>query len=470
MVAPAVSVSQVETYDRCKRWWAFDRARGYSPDSIYSWRGHVGHALLEGWGRERAAPGLQTARIAAELCEKFPEQLPALAERGLTPYSYAERIVRAVEKAITFLPDPPWPAVEHEIEFEADGVRWRGFIDLAWPGLGQVYDHKFSGSDEHALIAQPDPEQPDKKSLQDSTQPIVYSKYLLLSNPALTHVRQQWTYSLIGKTARAWPVQRVAPAEEINAAFEPINAIAKEIVQLRVLHNHDKPQPAQFEHDCYRVIDPNSLPPTPTACPAMGGCPYRETGCEISPAEMLAAAFGDLPSDERIETMGLIDQLNTKDGTPVAGARSDTAAVEAECRAEGDKLKAAGVPEEMLATVLAAKFVGLGLDGVKRALNPPPPPPPEPAQVAPASNGSAVNPPAFEGAPATAQEPATGKGKGGRKGKADTGELVFGVDLSTPIAAHVAKLILGETDPCRAATAFREFATGLATIMSSPKA
>lgn len=450
-----VSVSQVETWERCKRWWAFDRARGYSPETVYSWRGHVGHELLEAWGRDRSAPALQTARIAAELCEKFPDQLPVLAERDVTPYAYAERIVRAVEKAITLLPEPPWPAIEHEIEFEIDNVRWRGFIDLAFPELGHVFDHKFSGSDEHALLEQPDPEQPDKKSLQDATQPIVYSKYLLLKNPALKHVKQQWTYSLIGKTARAWPVQRVAPAEEINAAFEPINATAKEIVHLRVLHNHDKPQPAQFEHDCYRVIDPNSLPATPTACPAMGGCPYLHTGCAITPEEMLAAALGDDPSNTGETDMGLIDQLNTKEGTPVAGARSDTAAVEAECRAEGEKLKAAGVPEDMLATVLAAKFVGLGLDGVKRALNPPPPPPP-PAQAASAGNGSAVNPPPFEGAPTTAQEPATGKGKGGRKIKT-TAVSSESAEKLVDLFAHVSGLIKEATDANAAASALLQF-------------
>ncbi len=458
----AVSISQLESWE-CKRKWAFQRLERYA-QNFYAWRGEQGHRLLEDWGMNGTPPAGARDRIAIDLCREMPDSIAELAEQGLSPYDYADRIVIAAQKSIEHLPPPPWPHTEHEMRFIAGGVEWAGRLDLLAPLLagGQidtVFDHKFVGSSKHAL---------DKDTIKSAPQPTVYAKYLLLQQPALQHVNQQWTYSIIGAKPRAWKVSNTASAQEIEDEFGTINERAKEIVSLRILHNHTDP-----DRRNHLPIDPLQLPPNPLVCPRFGGCAYQNTRCILTPAQLMAAVFDEEKPQETPTMPGLLEELKNKDGSPAvpngastAGARSDTAAVEADCRAEAEKLKAAGIVGDLLVTVLAAKFVGLGKEGVERALNPPPSPP-EPA------NGSSVNPQPFAMPPTEADKPVEGKGnKGGRKGKGAEEATAAGnavyltADELRSLFRHVAKQIAGETQAEVAAAALHDLAGALSCLLA----
>lgn len=231
---PHVSPSQIHTWRKCRRKWAYSRVRPRSSNKYAAFGSKV-HEYREHWLRDCVPPDANT-----------PEGRCAIA-------------------GLELLPMPGTVGVEVGIRFTFEDVVYVGYADvLQWAPV-HVHDHKSCGSFDYALTEQ---------DLLTDPQRIIYSFWAawVLAAP---QVGATWHY-LQRKPPRAKPVSIVEDSTTIAARFVD-------------LHRRDGLPIIQSQAD---GIDPENYPRSLDHCSAYGGCPFAEECLRgVSPIARAAAAL-----------------------------------------------------------------------------------------------------------------------------------------------------------------------------------
>ena len=249
-----LSASQINDYNLCARRWGFARiANIKSPPTPALKLGiDVDEGQLQPYLRDGRPLDLKTE--AGQIANVMLEWLP--------PPKQAGELQKPIE-----LPSPSWSGT---------GLYYRGYQDL-WttteklpgfpePGLPAVVD--FKTTTDWQWVKTPE-------ILRTDAQAIIYATNALLSTGA-SRVGLRWLYSRTRGARRAKPIDVILTGDEVAPAFERIDAIGQEIVQLRKKIGEPKDPIAA-------VLD---LPFNAESCSKFGkeGCPYQSR-CNLSPAE-----------------------------------------------------------------------------------------------------------------------------------------------------------------------------------------
>lgn len=237
-----VSPSQISTFARCERKWAYSRVRPRTQNK-YAAFGTRCHSIAEDWLRDGTPPPLAT-----------PEG-------------------RTIAAGLEYIPPPRTAAVEHKFDMHVDGVHYTGMIDFLFgyePGKTIVIgDHKTTGDFKNAKSV---------AELQGDPQWIIYANWAL-SATTVERVIGVWVYYLRA-TGRITPAARpVCISESREVLQERMRGIHS--TALRIVERQGRP-----------IEDsPRNL----TACRDYGGCPYAgECLHGLSDSDKLAGSLEGL--------------------------------------------------------------------------------------------------------------------------------------------------------------------------------
>jgi hypothetical protein len=247
MTERVFSASQVSVFELCARKWAFryvDRVE--EPPSRWAAFGLGVHQLV-------------AHRLSGQSTELPGSVSEADCARALAPY----------------LPSPhPDLLVEQRFLIDLDGVSFVGYIDLldSRPDVPVVYDHKTTSGLEWARSAD---------ELPSDVQAALYAEAAMqtLDVPA---VRLQWTYVTTRGAPKVAPVSRSVAKEDIKERNERTVESARRM--LEVLATGAK------------GLD---VPPSPAACEAFGGCPYRDRCGDLTAEDALRSVMSQQTAHER---------------------------------------------------------------------------------------------------------------------------------------------------------------------------
>lgn len=246
-----VSPSQLKTWELCQRKWAYQYIEGLAdPGSAAAEFGQRVHKLLEAWQEKALYPG-------------GPSREEEVA-RKLLPYS----------------PPPLTARSEGHFWFEASGIRYRGFKDLEYRDAGvlTVHDWKTTSDMKWAL---------DEEMLRSDPQGLIYAADSLTRWKA-NRVALKWVYGTTGKKVRTRVVRQVLTYDEVAEGFDRVHVSAARLVFAR-----------------RQNIAASELPPSPKACAAFGGCPYRNNPCTLTFRERLVAIMDPTQSlKQRVAQQG----------------------------------------------------------------------------------------------------------------------------------------------------------------------
>jgi hypothetical protein len=233
-----LSASQLNTWDLCKRRWAFEyvlKIRTVPNESAQL--GTAVHAQLEKWLRNATPPDDSKAGQIAK-------------------------------RMLKHLPPPGTGEVERRFWVRtALGHSYTGIID--WTGLIErptVIDHKTTG-DSRWMKTEAD--------LHLDTQANIYAIAGMLGFES-EEIDLFWNY---GETKKRFDTHPVKVTEQWEPAYEKFQRVI-EPTAAEVLYHHA----AQ--------TDPHSFPPTVSACSAYGGCPHQSR-CRISDLERMRSVMND---------------------------------------------------------------------------------------------------------------------------------------------------------------------------------
>jgi hypothetical protein len=229
------SASSVALGKRCPRAWAYAYIDGLRlPGSPATALGSRVHAVFERFFRGESVDWLsEEGRIAASGIEYLPRPEACSAIE--------------VERPIGSLPTPMADG-SSGVSFEAHGVRWAGFRDLAVrvDGLWYQVDYKTTAS--IAKWAKTPAE------LRADAQCCLYSLELA-ARKGLDVVSSRWLYLEAKQVRRAFPVDVRMTADEALEALSPAAALAKALDQ---------------------IPDTASAEQRTSACDDFGGCGYHQ--------------------------------------------------------------------------------------------------------------------------------------------------------------------------------------------------
>lgn len=233
---PHVSPSQIATWRKCNRKWAYSRIRPRS-ENRYAAFGERAHAQAEQWLLEGTPPTSNTAEG------------------------------RCILAGLEHLPLPKTAQVEVPFRFTAspdDAFDFLGRIDFLYgydPGKSIVVgDHKTTGDLGYAM---------NEAELLADPQRVIYS-YWAATEFNVEFVAAQWVYYRRQPPA-SHPVVVIEHRDQIADRFVEIHAEATAIVAS--IGREPRELPRNLEH-----------------CSAYGGCPYRaECLVDVSPTDRFAA-------------------------------------------------------------------------------------------------------------------------------------------------------------------------------------
>jgi hypothetical protein len=240
-----LSASQLEKWDLCKRWWAWQYIAGIrSPPHPSAILGTKVHGHLEAWLKSGTAP------VAASR-QDVDVKAAALAKRMITTL---------IENGI----QPGQGVVERNFWFTTHhGHHYTGFID--WSGLVEsfatVADHKTSGNIDAYGKTEAD--------LHNDIQAVLYSIAGFVGFGVDT-LQLFWNYGETKGRFKTAPIKTVVRLSVVTEKFEKI--IEPEAAQI-ISHRAAKTHPLSF-------------PPTVSACGAFGGCPHRQR-CNLTKQQLL---------------------------------------------------------------------------------------------------------------------------------------------------------------------------------------
>jgi RecB family exonuclease len=229
-----VSASQITTFARCGRRWWFEKVLGERQESTGAQNlGTAIHSQMEAWIQEGTLPPHPGAFAATKLRR---------------------------DDGTLVLPAPKTPGVLVEAALEepeiyADGVRYRGFIDLTIPGKQiEIIDYKSCRSFSYIKT----PEQ-----LRKDVQVGSYGFWAHKRFPEAESLRVSHVYILSrGKSARV--VEAQATWDDVNAVWEVIRAAVRDMRRTAKIKD-------------FRDVEPNF-----DACSDYGGCPYASKCTPVS--------------------------------------------------------------------------------------------------------------------------------------------------------------------------------------------
>jgi hypothetical protein len=226
---------------------------------------------------------------------------------------------------LAMLPSPDSPGLEVQKHFVLPSARSRpgepapfgyhGYMDCWLPNGGlpdmppdskvQITDFKCTSNPDGFWVK-------TAETLGDDVQAMLYATWALYSTGA-RFVDLVWLYFATRGRRRVKRVWRRVDREHVAARFLAIDAVASELVALKL----KKP-------------DPLSLPPSPTACDNFGGCPHRAT-CNLGPGDNADsyAAKHSIKGDTQMDFGQLFSNLQAKaaDTTPAPAAVAPPAKV-----------------------------------------------------------------------------------------------------------------------------------------------
>ncbi len=244
-----LSASQLEKWDLCKRWWAWQYVEGIrTPPHPSAILGTKVHAHLEAWLRDGTVP-------KAPNNEEVELRAEAIATRMVTTL---------INNGI----QPGQGVVERRFWFTTrNGHHYTGFID--WSGLidafATVTDHKTSANITRYGKTEED--------LHNDIQAVLYSIAGFLGFGVDT-LQLFWNYGETKGRLKAKPVKTVVHLSVVAQKFEDV--IEVEAAQI-VAHRQAKTHPLSF-------------PPTVSACGAFGGCPHRQR-CNLTDQQLLGGTM-----------------------------------------------------------------------------------------------------------------------------------------------------------------------------------
>ena len=244
-----LSASQISTWDRCKRRWAFEYIwKIRTPPHPSAILGTKVHAHLEAWLRDGTAP--------------LPRSQDPVDAKAAT---IAKRMITTLIKHGI---QPGQGAVERRFWIRsARGIYYTGFID--WSGwvldelgnLATVTDHKTSGNIEAYGKTEAD--------LHTDIQALLYAIVGMVGFGVDT-IRLFWNY---GETKGRHPTKAVKTMVRLPVVYDRFDIIDEEAVTL-VQHR-------------MAGTDPRTFPGNPDACGDFGGCPHKGVRCVLTPEEQL---------------------------------------------------------------------------------------------------------------------------------------------------------------------------------------
>jgi RecB family exonuclease len=317
-----VSASQVETYNRCPRLWAYQYIWGErTPPSKSQALGTHIHALFEDYA--------QTGQMRAVT----------------TDDSIAFNDI--VQAGIPFMPkNLPDPAVfvEHEIQMptHVDGVIWKGYIDLVdlRDGAPAVYDHKTCSDFRYCKTPQ---------ELASNVQMVSYGLWALQTKPQEELVELKHLYHRTKGSPKCNPVSIRVTRRHINAEWDKIGETVRE------MHNLVGSQPAS----------PQDVFPNTDACGAYGGCFFRQR-CGITPSLF---AFQTPKTNKQQESTMSMSKLRERlegkmNGTvPLSATSAPAAAATPKAPTQDEQLAKAGFTPAHIKQLKAEDAVQEALDG-----------------------------------------------------------------------------------------------------------
>ncbi len=243
-------------------------------------------------------PAAEQGIVGHEIAENYmlTGALPVI--NDLKPRSVETRLGKSVQALIPHIPLPTHPTleVEAELRFEFEGVHYLGYTDyrarsvLGFKGFADwaqeagyrllpgetiplLGDHKFTSDTKWALLPE---------DLAKDVQAVLYSHHVLNHwDPDAPGVFLNWVYAERGKR-NALPVRTFVHRAHIEKEMRRVNAIAKDLIQLRLRGPN---------------IDPATVPGNPRGCKAYGqDCPHLDI-CPMSAEERLAGSFDVGDSD-----------------------------------------------------------------------------------------------------------------------------------------------------------------------------
>lgn len=235
---PRLSPSQITTFRLCPRKWAFSRhLPGRS--NKYADLGTAVHTALEAW-----------------------------LING-TPLDLSTEVGQIAASGMQHLPPPGLCAVESAFKFETHRATYTGRRDLRFVEETDrrmtyrevIGDHKTTVDLKWAKTP---------SELATDPQGVLYAMSVFEEVPQAKEAELRWIYYTTRKPYKSRRVSLVVTYAETVERMKAIDATADEMA----VHG-EKP-------------DPHTLPATPTACEAFGGCPYQ-VECGLSAKEKMRA-------------------------------------------------------------------------------------------------------------------------------------------------------------------------------------
>lgn len=243
------SSSQIDTANMCLRKWYFIKIEGLSTPTTKAQAGGIEvHAQLEGYLKTGRMPTSLVARVGLE---HLPDPAIVLPEN-------VERVFQLTH------PDLPAKLV--------------GVIDLIEPGEmpPRITDHKTTSDFKYCKT---------EEQLQSNTQAIVYGNFAAKALFDTLPLSFRHIYYRTRGSAKSRVVEALLDADLLYDGFERV---------VNTMHTMKKAS---------TVASADKIEPTPSACSAYGGCPFR----------MNCAAIGDV--GERTMLTGMIRAAKTKEKT-----------------------------------------------------------------------------------------------------------------------------------------------------------
>ncbi len=269
----AISPSQVETFDLCRRKWAYQKIdRMPSTTNAAAALGSEAHTQRENWLLHGTPPAeTRAGKLARVGLEHLPPPGQAWVEialRLLVTFSDGTRVL-----------------VNGRVDFFVHNL---GAYVFGEAGIPVVGDHKTSSGEQWAKTSE--------DLLTKDSQSAIYATYALFLVPTAPAVDLHWSYMIKASSPRQLQVRVRMQREHALRRFSEVVSRAKDMLQLTRTPG----------------IVASAVPPTASACEAYGGCPFRDI-CPISNQERIGA----LMSQGSLNDM-LTARLNG--GAPAAAA------------------------------------------------------------------------------------------------------------------------------------------------------
>lgn len=346
--AHRLSATQLDTAILCERKWAYLKLAGLKPPANkYASRGVEVHEALEAWQQSGKPLDLST-------------DSGKIASAGLK-----------------LLPAPGTHRTEHEFNFDSGTAVYHGYMDLRGPatfGIQTVWDHKTTTN--FKWMKTPEVLRHDPQAVlyaQAALHEAAKHGVALNENHMRGRVELNWVYYLADPTKpRSRKVQLHIIHDNASAPLCPDNVDPKHFGIMRASELQERfgelEQVAQRLLTLYRDRPaPEELPPTPSACSAYGGCPFKDNPCSLSISEKVRI----MEAQGQQTSMSIADKI--RNSLKKAASAAETTAPPAANPAPAVAAPAAPVaaPAAAPATTPAAPAALAALRRQQAAVNPP---------------------------------------------------------------------------------------------------